>query len=778
MAQAPIWITEAGSLGVVPEGKFYRIALEAEDPDFPGDPSKVTYSLIAGRLPEGVQVNTNGTIEGIPISVADFRGVPSEVSENTTSKFVIRVTDTEDRIADRTFTLTVSGQDKPEWVTDAGSIGEFFDGTEFDFQFEAEDLDPSDTIQFSLLTGEFPNGLTLADNGRLYGFILPISSTVDYNFTLQISDGKDVALREFSMTVNSRSVMTADSIEYTADSTIITTDLIPIYSPYIENNVASIGSFRHDNYFAYKFEGKDPIGDQIKYEVVWGSLPLGLTLDSDTGWLYGYLGIVGLTEETFNFGIQVYKATNPSIKSLIYYTAMSVRGEVETGVTWLTESFLGTIDNGAISTFYVEASHPDATLQYRILSGSDSKLPQGLTLESSGNIVGQVSFKTFSLDGGTTTFDSEHETRLVIDPTTFDLLYTFTVEAYNVANSISITREFTILINREYNTPYDIVYCKAMPPRDDRALLNELLLNQDIISPVNVYRLGDPNFGVAKNVKYIHAYGLSPVALEDYYDAIQLNHYTKSLTLGEVKTARALDDDGNILYEVVYSQIVDGFVNANGESAAAEQYINYPAIDDGSPTHYVYPNSLENMRERLISQIGQVSKVLPRWMLSKQENGEILGFTPAWVIAYTKPGKSRLMRYNILEYFGERLNLVNFDVDRYIIDNRLSGNWDLNTDSWTTGIMTTFDRTQITADSTQQTADDDRYNIDTFVQVDHPPLPMGYIPRDPGPYGNPYETIFDGGSTRFISPVDTFEVSDRNHWYVKFEKNKIVNNDQ
>ena len=158
MSQAPVWITESGSLGVVPEGKFYRISLQAEDPDFPGDPTKVTYKLIAGKLPEGVQVNTNGTIEGIPISVADFKGVPAEVSENTTSKFAIRATDDEDRVADRTFTLTVSGQDKPEWITEAGLIGRWFDGSEVEFQFEVTDLDPGDELEITLIAGELPPG--------------------------------------------------------------------------------------------------------------------------------------------------------------------------------------------------------------------------------------------------------------------------------------------------------------------------------------------------------------------------------------------------------------------------------------------------------------------------------------------------------------------------------------------------------------------------------------------------------------------------------------------
>jgi hypothetical protein len=81
---------------------------------------------------------------------------------------------------------------------------------------------------------------------------------------------------------------------------------------------------------------------------------------------------------------------------------MTVIGDVDTEVIWLTEPDLGTINNGATSTLEVVAVNVGGrTLQYRIVSGSASKLPQGLTLLPSGNISGKVSFNTVALDGGT-----------------------------------------------------------------------------------------------------------------------------------------------------------------------------------------------------------------------------------------------------------------------------------------------------------------------------------------------------------------------------------------
>jgi hypothetical protein len=99
------------------------------------------------------------------------------------------------------------------------------------------------------------------------------------------------------------------------------------------------------------------------------------------------------------------------------------------------------------------------------------------------------------------------------------------------------------------------------------------------------------------------------------------------------------------------------------------------------------------MRNQMIDQVGQISTKLPLWMISKQTNGRILGFTPAWVMCYTKPNRSKQVAYYIQTDFGEQLNRVDFKVDRYVLDRTLSRNWDANTQDWTPeASLTTFDR--------------------------------------------------------------------------------------
>ena len=122
-------------------------------------------------------------------------------------------------------------------------------------------------------------------------------------------------------------------------------------------------------------------------------------------------------------------------------------------------------------------------------------------------------------------------------------------------------------------------------------------------------------------------------------------------------------------------------MNNQDQSVGKEVTLPYPVTNQDIST--VYPNSLVNMRTQVIDVIGQVSNVLPRWMTSKQTNGQVLGFVPAWVIAYCKPGQSGQIAYNIKTTIGDALNVVDYQVDRYELDNLLTHNWNRAEQQWT-----------------------------------------------------------------------------------------------
>lgn len=711
----PVWITPPGSLGTIPEGVFYSIPLVASA-DVP-----IYYQVIAGSLPPGIQLDETGVLSGNPVSLggtqqqATVQGIPFDVNRDTTSQFVVRAYTVNtiggislvNTLADRTFSITVAGITTVTWSTPAGRIATYNDGTQvYDLQVEYYDPDIYSNPIVTLIAGELPPGLSVSTSGVISGYITPDFTTHItkhiYEFTLRVTNGVTNDVRTFNILIYARNTMTADNwypypppplTQMSADETFPTADETPVQVPIITTPPGSIGSTRSDNFYAFQFTGYSPLNAPYEFLVNVGStLPPGLTLDPNTGWLYGYIPYGGIVSADYAFDLIVQSITDPTSFSSPYAFSLTVTGPVSSDVIWLTPadpvelandpSSLGYIDNGATSTFYVEAvSVSGIPLQYQLLSGSDSRLPQGLELLTNGDIVGRVSFDTFALDGGATTFDVRLNTLRY--PTTFDMVATFTVNAFSVNGLVSVNKTFSITVVRRYNEPYDNLYIQAMPPEDDRALLNNLLQSPTIFPPDLIYRYNDPNFGVAHRVIYNHAYGLTAATLDEYVNSLELNHYWKNLVLGEIKTAQALDDNGDVLYEVVYSEVIDDLVNNDGVSVGKQVVLPFP-IDANTVNEIdsVYPNSLQDMRTQVIDTVGQVSNVLPRWMLSRQANGTVLGFTPSWVIAYTNPNQSGQIAYNISTAFGTQLNLVDFEVDRYELDNLLTKNWDRENQHW------------------------------------------------------------------------------------------------
>jgi hypothetical protein len=450
-------------------------------------------------------------------------------------------------------------------------------------------------------------------------------------------------------------------------------------------------------------------------------------------------------------------------------------------------------------------------LQYQLVSGSDSRLPQGLQLLPTGEIAGRVSFNTFAVDMGTTTFDK--------NTTTFDLVCYFTVNAYSTDGVVSSNNTFSITVNRTYNEPYDNLYILAMPPINDRVIINGLLQNTDIFQQKLLYRPTDPNFGIAKNVKYYHAYGLQADTIDQYVNSLDINHYWKNLVLGSIEVAQAIDSTGTVVYEVVYSRVIDDLVNAQGESVSKEVTLPY-TVGSGPAAGIttVYPNSLINMRDQVIDTVGQISNVLPLWMLCKQANGQTLGFTPAWIIAYANPGCGEQLAYYIGQNFAEQLNKIDFEVDRYELDNLLTKNWDREEQYWGPphpASLTTFDIIGLPGFSyttAYQVGDVVQYQtIVGDVRINKlyvctTATTAGTVPTDSAywssngrdvaswinneniittwaddnftlaewTYATPPGTTFDGGSMQFTAPVDMYSSTDVYDRYLLFPRRNIL----
>jgi hypothetical protein len=408
----------------------------------------IYYNLISGTTPKGIQVSDNGIIVGVPQAVASLQGVPFPVNRNVTSKFTIRAytkklvnnTLVLDRLRDRTFELTVSGNDVPNFTAPSGSFATnntatftgaidgtqltvssvssgtiqngmvlrgtnivagttivdtgtanggigtytvniannitgdvitgwicvYYDGDLVDLQFGYTSLDPDETIVVRLVSGQFPPGLTLSTTGRLYGYIEPAAnvnqpvgydenpnSTVpydflvaaiskNYEFTLEVSDGKSGSLRTFTIYVYDRQDLTADTTTITADNTFVTADETTQRAPFLLNAFpSSLGTVRSDNYFAYQFRGDDYDTTDLTYSISVNQgigLPPGLTLDPTSGWYYGYIPDQGTTQVEYSFNIVVYQSE--------YITPTIIITRTQAGTNQITCSGTGQLSVG------------------------------------------------------------------------------------------------------------------------------------------------------------------------------------------------------------------------------------------------------------------------------------------------------------------------------------------------------------------------------------------------------------------------------------------------
>ena len=690
-AAIPSFTTPAGVLLSTQDSYWIEFPILYSNP-LPSNP--VVIELTEGVLPPGLEINEEGIIRGYP--------EPPSVSI-TVSSVITSATAT----SDSTNTITCLS-------TTGFSIGRpvVFTGSTFG--------DIQESVTYYIKTIENSTSFTIAatQNGPEFplstdtGFMtvtLPAISVGQptirtYSFTLRLRSplGGDTAL--YSITVINQNTPTSQggpgkppntripTLLNTRPTTYNITSNDPYYGYYILPPVAPtvsafIGTTQSGDYFAFKIIGNDFDGNQLQYS--FSELPSSLVGDINTGWITGTPTLTNIGISSYNFSVATYKTSNPSLASVYFNFSLNVSNQINGEITWITPTNLGTIFNGTISTLSVSAES-DVELSYRLTSGS---LPSNLTLLSNGEITGYVSDQptdTFLYQGDTTNFE-------------------FTVQAYSAKYPIiEASKTFSVTVLQEYSQPTDILYIKAAPSIEDRQIISTLLDNELLIPTSSLYRPDDVYFGKASNVIYEHAYGIYASSVDQYIASVTKNHYWRNITLGELKTAVAKNSAGEVIYEVVYSEVIDNLINPQGVSVSSEIYWPreidlglgpwYTSITniytsynkDLAPGFYtsrspgyarlLYPNSLYNMRNRVAQELGQEfdSRLLPLWMTSQQNNGSTLGYTQAWVICYTKPGLSNTIKTNIENNWPHTLNEINFKIDRFTVNKSATYNYDNN----------------------------------------------------------------------------------------------------
>jgi len=496
--------------------------------------------------------------------------------------------------------------------------------------------------------------------------------------------------------------------------------------------------------------------DTLLFDQGASGLPSGLLINEDTGWIRGTLPEQTEDFKTYSFTVYAFRTLFESQESDGTTFSLNVKRTLNEEIVWTTPFDLGAIDNGAVSEIAVDAYNTlGKELTYSLIYAPFRKIPQGLKFLPSGRMIGRTTFRYFSLDGqnaelnvtstegltvgmtiqgvgvaagckltaivdsntievnpaiyvtqGTilvfsndtvqravSTTSNSISTAIDGGQTTFDQQCGFTVRADAVDGSISSIHSFTIRVRPQNLAPYENVYLKALPGYTQRLSWDNIIKDQTIFPPELIYRPDDSYFGIQRTIKSLFLSGLNPVTAETFVSAIERNHYLKTINFGEIKTARAVNSDGSVGYEVVYVDLVDNQAyNTVGPSLETVLNVANDFLFQNQSYNIIYPNSFLNMQRRLENGIGYTNRsTLPRWMTSVQEDGNVLGLIRCAVLAYTNPGASKLIAYR-LQNSNFDINLIPFVADRYQWDNYLSKYYNTETNSFEPSIPTTFDK--------------------------------------------------------------------------------------
>ena len=750
----PVWTTTAGKLASIDEQSAFSLQLEANT----SDSTAITYSLIAGSLPTGMSLTSEGLLTGSP----------AEVAKRTLYTFVVRAT-AGSAITDRTFTLDVSGADAPSFTTVAGQLNKplstvytsdststcdsilstadvtgnvtVLDGSFIEYNIVATDTDTAagQNLVYEVVQGSLPPGVTMTIGGKISGVVeLAIddeygpqggydfdafpdfsaltpsdggnaldpkniydrtvfsrSRSINYDFIVRVTDGVSSVDRNFNIFVYSADYWVVSNSNVTIDQTLIGDNSVTMDlhtgRPPVFTTASDLGTFRHDNKVLIRIDVSDfdPLQANLEYSITSGALPTGLSIDLQSGEIYGTLSSQAAVEVDHTFTVRANRVVATGLNTFSERTfTMKVVGEINIGISFLTPDIIGTLTAGIPSLLSIETvdEEPNRVLSYNVTSGS---LPTGITLSEAGNLIGTIDPSDFT--------DSTRA-------------FTFEVTVSDQYQTAATKKDFTLNIDIPYTqTEYGNMSGHATSFIDQNVFYN---ISQDpnINSPEYIYRAEDPNFGMQNKAEMLLLAGLEAQTLTVFQRQMEQNHAPKTLYFGDIKTAEA-KEDGVVKYEVVYVEMKDNMVNSKGESVASSiklrdaiakpmlgprasstnattdyqeyeittdgglsfstagskvRFANQLSADLGFFTH-LYPNAVANMRSRMKSLGNKEYTYLPLWMRTTQsETLAPLGYVMAVPICYCKPGTSGRLKKRIEDKKIEFKN-IQFTIDRYAV---------------------------------------------------------------------------------------------------------------
>ena len=755
-----VWTERSGyRFDTIQERTIVNLTLPANDS------VEITYSVISGKLPPGLRI-VNNTIQGTPFEVprsTDFEFVirasnGSQISDRT---FFWTVEG-----ADQPVWQTAAGS----LPIGPNNVYYILDSSYIDFQLLAIDTDTAAGQQLKYFIaskdGELPPGLVLTDSGRIVGWVQPalvipasagngffdtaVYDTVafdfgyrstngydsyvydtsnfdystpslspkklnrNYEFIVTITDGDTEVKRKFKIYVVGDDYFRADNTITTAGSGSFMVDATYVRAP-IWVTPPTLGIRRANNYQTIRLDTYDDLDlgaivyslESTNPDSTPSILPPGMQFDQGTAEIFGIIPYQPAITKTYKFTVNATRLSDRSETASSKRTfTIQVLGEVESVMSWVTESNLGNIEANLTSMLSIVASSTitESVILYVKTSGN---LPPGLTLNLDGEITGKIPQFKINGDQGLLTFDGGTFS-LDNGTTTLDRSYSFTVQARDILGYSAISKTFNLTVVTPNNRLYSNITAKPYLKLNQREMFKEFIRNSDVFDASAIYRPGDSSFGIQSDLKMIVYSGIETKTAAQVVSVVGQNHKKKRFKLGDIKTAQAkVPGTNTVVYEVVYIDVIDPLEidEKTLELAIAEPidpmaatvdqtniYFNGPFDTPvrfwGRPHPYlvtadrndVYPDEVSrqpssiSLWRKRIEQLGLHDRhYMPLWMRTIQDGSvQELGFVSAVPLCFCKAGRSADIMLNIKNYLKVNTNfdfkLLDYTIDRYTID--------------------------------------------------------------------------------------------------------------
>lgn len=316
-----------------------------------GGTSPYSWIIASGTLPAGLGLSTAGAITGTAMS-----------SSQTSATF--QVTDATGRMSSQALTLTVVSASSLVVATSslpAGTIGQAYSQ-----QLQATGGVPP--YKWSLAAGTLPAGLNLSTTGVISG--IPSGPFIGTSaFSVSVSDSQlpspDAASANLSITINTTSLL-------------VSTTVLP---------GAMLGTFYNQSLIA---AGGSP---PYTWSVATGSLPVGLSLDPNSGVISGVPQIAG----TFSFTVRVRDSMGSTATAALSIT-------VTGGLTITTMQ----LPDGNVNKLYGTTLSVSGGVQPYTWTVTGGSLPQGLSLDPNTGMISGTPTMTGTFDFTVMVSDSEN----------------------------------------------------------------------------------------------------------------------------------------------------------------------------------------------------------------------------------------------------------------------------------------------------------------------------------------------------------------------------------